>query len=72
MSDCKPNWFGGKGAHKFEARSDYKPPSNSAAVNQTFWGPLIQSAELLRALGTETYVHDICTRCGETIERSKP
>ena len=53
---CPNSYFG---SHKFEPRYDLGP--GDISKNETLW-----CAEALRA---KTYVRDVCTKCGKTIER---
>ena len=61
MSDCvRANRL--FGSCNFEARYDTVPTVDG---QEAFWlGP-----DKLEALSKRTYVRDVCTRCGRTIER---
>jgi len=64
MNDRCPNsWFG---SHKFEPRYDLSPANFSGLVGQFNASPA--GMEKMR---TKTYVRDVCTKCGKTIEREK-
>lgn len=64
MIDCPRvgKWIGGC---NFEARHDKIP----VKTEDSFW---IIGTDRLNALAKRIYVRDVCTRCGKTIERSKP
>jgi hypothetical protein len=72
MSDCQHagKWFG---ACNFEPRYDEEP---AELVSEVVAEISRASDEAVRTIiqgnFRRTYVHDICTRCGKTIERSKP
>jgi hypothetical protein len=55
------------GSHKFEARYDLSPANASAF--QTIQG--MNVTRFMETLRTKTYVRDVCTKCGKTIERVK-
>lgn len=66
-----PWWSRG---HRFEPRYDKRLKANSR--DDWFWttttttGPI--SAEMIEAAKDSiTYVHDVCVRCGMTIERAR-
>ena len=59
--DLCPNSF--FGSHKFEPRYDLGPADFTPF--ETFKG----SAHTMEKLRTKTYVRDVCTKCGKTIER---
>jgi hypothetical protein len=54
------------GSHKFEARYDLSPADMSAFANFKARDP-----SYMEPLRAKTYVRDICTKCGKTIERVK-
>jgi hypothetical protein len=54
------------GSHKFEARYDLSPANLSQ-----FAGEFKASEETIEKFRQKTYVRDICTKCGKTIERVK-
>lgn len=64
MSDnrCPNSWFG---SHKFEPRYDLSPADVSSFKNISGMG----SGAFLERLRSKTYVRDVCTKCGKTIER---
>lgn len=53
----------------WEGRYSYKPPQRELPHMRAAGGGL-DVAAMVRALGTKTYVRDICTRCGQTKERA--
>lgn len=60
-------WLNGclKGVHKFEPRYDERPVGNFK-VNAT----TVYDDEAFRSLiYYKVYVHDICVRCGKTVQR---
>ena len=57
---CPHGWWG---SHKFEPRYDLGPADFTPF--ETFKG----SAHTMEKLRTKTYVRDVCTKCGKTIER---
>lgn len=62
MSDCCPNnWFG---MHKFEARYDL----GTADLSQ-FASFKARDPNYFEPFRSKTYVRDVCTKCGKTIER---
>ena len=67
--------FGKLFGHRFEARydseeSEGKLPDQltSVTIDAHY---LVQIVEATRSI-KETYIHDICTRCGETTNNSTP
>ena len=60
---CPNSWFG---SHKFEARYDLSPADLSAFANFKARDP-----SYMEPLRAKTYVRDVCTKCGKTIERVK-
>ena len=60
---CPHSWFG---SHQFEARYDLSPADMSALANFKARDP-----RYMETLRSKTYVRDICTKCGKTIERVK-
>jgi hypothetical protein len=62
---CPIGW---KRPHEFEPRYD----KSAADISnfQKFSGYGVD--QMLEKLRKVTYVRDVCTRCGKTIERSKP
>lgn len=62
MSRCPNSW---RGQHKFEPRYDEKMPEGMTEVSAIGFG-------VINRLKDKKYVRDVCVRCGETIERSKP
>lgn len=58
---CPNSWFG---AHKFKPRYDLSAPDLSM-----FTGSFKADNETIEKLRTKTYVRDVCTKCGKTIER---
>jgi hypothetical protein len=73
MSDCPRlgKWFGGC---RFEARYDLTPAKSLQDIfgnceQATFNGSVQGVLEKTRA---KTYVRDVCTVCGKTIERATP
>jgi len=55
------------GFHRFKPRYNYTPPERPLpTINGS--GSM---AKTLRTLGTETYIHDVCERCGKTIRGAK-
>jgi hypothetical protein len=65
MGECKATWFR---ACKFRARFDYQGPKTPPRL-EVRHQPM---SDVLNALGTTTYVRDVCERCGRAIEREKP
>jgi hypothetical protein len=61
---CQNSWFG---SHKFEARYDLGPAD--LAAFQSISG--IGTGQFMERLRAKTYVRDVCTKCGKTIERVK-
>jgi hypothetical protein len=61
VSDCPRagKWFG----CNFEPRYDLSPADCSQ------FGRIRGSVDALEPLRAKTYVRDVCTRCGRTIER---
>lgn len=62
---CPNGWFG---SHKFEPRYDL----GAADLSPFFTGRVDTfkaDAVSIEKMRTKTYVHDICIRCGKTIER---
>lgn len=55
-------WIGGC---NFEARHDCIP---TVSAEDAFW----LAINKINATHKRIYVRDVCTRCGKTIERSKP
>jgi len=53
----------------FEARYDRIPPSERFA-EQVSWRN--DRLEIVQNMHERIYVCDVCTRCGKTVERSKP
>jgi hypothetical protein len=64
VSECKATWFR---ACKFHGRFDYQGPK----VPEKLEVRSQPMADVLAAMGTTTYVRDVCERCGKTIERQK-
>jgi len=63
------NWLCRRGWHKFQPRYDTEPPERPLPSVST-WGTNL--VEYIDALSRKTYVHDVCTRCGEvTGDRKK-
>lgn len=64
-------WFGGC---RWEARYDHHPPDADLTMalpslqRSVFLDNDIEALELLRS---KTYIRDVCTRCGRTIERNE-
>lgn len=60
MSGCT-SWLG----HKFEARYDNEPGGDIKC------GPLVgqRLVDVIKATNRQTYIHDICVRCGEIKRR---
>lgn len=58
---CPHGWWG---SHKFEPRYDLGPADMSA-----FKSFQARNASYMEPLRKKTYVRDICTKCGKTIER---
>ena len=52
------SWLG----HKFEARYDSEFPDQHSKMSNV-------TAGMLHALRKQTYVKDICVRCGEVVKR---
>jgi hypothetical protein len=67
---CRSWWiFGG---HRFEGRYDSQPAKDAAKIIDAF-GLLLTRYDYdtaREAATVETYQRDICTRCGETRERT--
>lgn len=53
------------GSHRFEARYDLSPPDLSQ-----FSEIMRMSVGFAEKLRRKTYVRDVCTKCGKTIERN--
>lgn len=51
--------------HKFEGRYNSEPSHNF----EGYEGPVFALVRLVEASTKKTYVLDVCTRCGQTIER---
>jgi hypothetical protein len=64
MSECRRagKWIRGC---RFEARYDEGAPVGKY-TGQYF---ISDAPDIIRALRPITYVHDVCTRCGKTIDR---
>lgn len=62
MKECT-NWKG----HNFEARYDVGEPNFSSFKSLR----VDDYPTLIEAMKPKTYVHDVCTRCGATVERKK-
>ena len=60
--ECKATWWR---ACKFQPRFDYvgRAPSPGMDISGN------DVAGMLRAMGSETYICDVCERCGKRIER---
>lgn len=75
MSDLPPRCKGlfGRRLCKWEGRYDYAPPSDRIDMGEVIFGMAFDvkgSVSRLRALGKQTYVREVCTRCGQTKERT--
>ncbi len=55
--------------HKYQARYDVKRPESFDVA--TFRGSITAHTKFMNNISDHTYVHDICVRCGRTIERNK-
>jgi hypothetical protein len=67
MTECTSNSWGFQRDHKFEARYDLGPPTQTlrrAPYPQDF-------VDVMEASKVKTYVRDICVHCGATVERAK-
>ena len=64
MSDCKGIW-GKLFGHNFHSRYDTK---NTLPKSTTWEVSVLTHGDLPRSQ-TITYVHDVCTRCGEVLRR---
>ena len=60
---CSNSYFG---SHKFEPRYDLSPADMSAFKSFKAADP-----SYMEPLRAKTYVRDVCTKCGKTIERVK-
>lgn len=62
MSKCQSHW---RGQHKFEPRYDL------GAANLSRFTSIegIGVGSFMEKLRPKTYVHDVCVRCGDTINR---
>lgn len=69
MTDCTRKTLFGRPACRFEARYDETP--NECEIGG-FEGSREAAKLLLENLTCKTYVRDVCTKCGRTIERQKP
>lgn len=56
-----------KDGHRFEGRYDVKP--GASLDNLDFSGSSVLLEKLLKGFQIRTYVRDVCTRCGKTMER---
>lgn len=52
--------------HQFEARYDYQGPALNSKIRAA---DAAEATEFLRAAGKQTYVHDICVKCGKIVKR---
>jgi len=55
--------------HNFEGRYSYGEPVYDIETAQGTTAQLDAMTRMLKATRSQTYVCDICTRCGERIER---
>ncbi len=62
MEKCT-SWMG----HKFEARYDMGAPDLSRFIKFN----TENVREFMESMKPKTYVHDICVRCGQIVERKK-
>jgi hypothetical protein len=71
MSDCQHagKWFGGC---NFEPRYDEYAPDQALRDCVKYADGEVPAYVVKMLSRKTTYVCDICTRCGKTIERSKP
>ena len=67
-NDC-PQFGKVFGGCHFEARYDHSPADLGFGEIKTSAQAAIMFAETMRA---KTYVKDVCTRCGRTVERTPP
>lgn len=69
MTDCERKTIFGRPACRFEGRFDLSA-ADISGLGKFKVGP--QAVEtFMNAMRTETYVRDVCIKCGKTIERSK-
>ena len=54
--------------HRYQPRFDYGLPTVTKA-----WGGAVSTVpEIIESSKPRTYVHDICVRCGDVIQRPSP
>ena len=68
MTRSKNRCTGGGRTHRFEPRYDERPNSQFAGFELSGFGP---TPDLRAMMVFQTYVHDICIWCGETIKREE-
>ena len=54
--------------HKFQPRYDYDPPVGKVK-GPDGWATMDEMEQFVRACGRQTYVKDVCIRCGLSIDR---
>lgn len=63
QTECPNSWTG---AHRFEPRYDL------GSVDLSQFSKIVRmSAGFAEKLRKKTYIRDVCTKCGKTIEREK-
>jgi hypothetical protein len=55
--------------HKFEARYSYGAPRKMTEV-ELFWLPYTTRKDVLTNARSQTYIHDVCIRCGTIVEKN--
>lgn len=69
MADIPARCTGWTGVHRFHARFDSEMPEGFKSGE--YQGPALAYLETLKLMRKETYVRDICVKCGAMIERPK-
>ena len=62
MDKCT-SWMG----HKFQARYDIGAPDLSRFIKFN----TENARDFMESMKPKTYVHDVCVRCGQVVERNK-
>ena len=57
------NWLCRRGWHNFQPRYNTEPPERPLPKFSAWAGGV---TDMLKALTKRTYIHDVCTRCGQT------
>lgn len=71
MEECTRKTIFGWPACRFEARYDNGPVELEDS-SDLIWVRRSERVDALEKYRTQTYVRDICTKCGKTIERLTP